>query len=680
MGYRIAFDVGGTFTDYTLQDEATGSFSYFKVPSTPQDPSIAIATGIASFLERLSIDPKDVSHLGHGTTVATNLVIERKGTRVGLLTTKGFRDVLEIGRQTRPHLYDYSVHRPTPLVPRELRIEIAERVMSDGSVLVPLNVGQVEDAARTFASAGVGAVAICFLHSYRRPEHERQAREIVRKLVPDAYISISSDVLPEFREFERMSTTVLNAYMGPRMGNYIERLLDRVRALEISADIDTVHSNGGLMSLQTVREVPVRTCVSGPAAGVTGAVEVGRVAGFSNLVTFDVGGTSTDVSVIVKGKPLFASDRLVADYPVKTPMLDIHVIGAGGGSIAEVDDAGALKVGPRSAGADPGPVAYGRGGMRPTITDANIVLGRLDPVALLEGRLPVNAEAAREAILSQVAIPLGLTLEAAAHGVVRIANANMTRAIQSVSTEKGHDIRDFALIAFGGAGPLHATELARECGIRRVLVPLEPGTFCARGILMSDITMDFVRSELSVAGEAAWRRVCATVREMENQAATWLDREGVATERRELRVTIDARYDGQNFEVAVPVDHLTIDGLSPFLTAFRSRHFQEYGYDVLGRDTEIVNCRVQAVGRVDKTAQVFVPRTDVAARTGNRMVYYGSEFGWLATDIYRRGCLPVGAMLTGPAIVEEMSSTTVIHPEQSMTVDAMGNLVVAVLP
>lgn len=678
MGYRIAFDVGGTFTDFTTLDDASGAVGYFKVPSTPRDPSLAIEAGLRALVAERGVAPEAIAHLGHGTTVATNLVIERKGASVGLLTTRGFRDVLEIGRQTRPHLYDYTVGRPVPLVPRELRLEIDERVLADGSVLRPLDDAQVAQAARQLAGAGVTAVAICFIHAYRRPDHEQRAREIVRRVLPDAYVSLSSDVLPEFREFERMSTTVLNAYMGPRMGSYLQGLLERVRALGIAAEVDTVHSNGGLMSVQTVREVPVRTCVSGPAAGVIGSAEIGRLAGFRNLVTFDVGGTSTDVSVVVDGKALFASDRLVADYPVKTPMLDIHVIGAGGGSIAAIDDAGALKVGPRSAGADPGPVAYGRGGTQVTLTDANIVLGRLDPVALLEGRLPVDARAARDAIAQEIAAPLGLTVEAAAHGIVRIANANMGRAIRSVSTEKGYDVRDFALMAFGGAGPLHATELAAECGIRTVLVPLEPGTFCARGILLSDVTMDFVRSQLSVADATSWARTCRTLEEMQEQAADWLAREGVDPQRRALRLTIEARYDGQNYEVAVPLERVDRDGLDAFVAAFRARHHQEYGYDVVGRDTEIVNCRVQAVGQIPKTAQRFEPRTGGEALRGQRAVYFGAEHGWLETGLWRREHLCAGQVLEGPAIVEEMSATTVVHPGQTLRVDPLGNLVIAV--
>lgn len=676
MTYRIGFDVGGTFTDFTMINEQTGAVSFFKVSSTPHDPSVAIEQGLAALIEDYKLDPKSISHLGHGTTVATNLVIERKGARTGVITTKGFRDVLEIGRQTRPHLYNYAIHRPTPLVPRERRLEVTERVLSDGTVLEPLNHAEVEAAARELAEQKVGAVVICFLHSYRRPNHEREAREIVRRILPNAYISISSDVLPEFREFERLSTTVLNAYMGPRMGTYLERLLERVRNLGIPAETDTVHSNGGLMSINTVREVPVRTCVSGPAAGVIGAAEIGRVAGFENLVTFDVGGTSTDVSVIVKGKALFASNRLVADYPVKTPMVDIHVIGAGGGSIAEIDDAGALKVGPRSAGADPGPVAYQRGGEQPTITDANIVLGRLDQKTLLDGRLPIDAAAAREVIERKIAKPLGISVEEAAHGILRIAAANMNRAIQSVSTEKGYDVREFALIAFGGAGPLHAGDLARESGIRTIIAPREPGTLCARGILLSDITMDFVRSELSIASPEAWRTACATLEDMKKQAVAWLDREGVPQEDRELRITIDARFDGQNYEVPVPIERIDAQGLDAFIKTFRARHFQEYGYDIEDRDAEIVNCRIQAVGKIRKRAEAYAPDLSKDPLKGERRVYFGKNLGWIDTNVYARGRLALGAELEGPVIIEEMSSTTIVHPGQKVRVDTEGNLII----
>src|SRR5262245_59318114 len=392
--YRIGIDVGCTFTDFTLLDETSGSVGFHKVPSTPQDPSEAIERGIAELLAAHGIAPEKVGHVGHGTTVATNLVIERKGATTGLITTKGFRDVLEIGRQVRPHLYDYRVTKPPPLARREHRIEIGERIAASGEVLAPLEEREVERAAQALKAEDVRAVAICFLQSYRNPEHERRARAVVERVMPDAYISTSSEVLPEFREFERLSTTVLNAAVGPRMERYLERFLGRVKALGIAADPYTIHSNGGLMSARAVRAFPVRTCLSGPAAGVVGAAAIGLAAGYENLVTFDVGGTSTDVSLVWRGKPLFSSNRAIADYPVKTPMVDIHVIGAGGGSIAWMDDAGALKVGPKSAGADPGPAVYARGGTEPTITDAQICLHRLNPVALLDGRLAVDERAA----------------------------------------------------------------------------------------------------------------------------------------------------------------------------------------------------------------------------------------------------------------------------------------------
>ncbi len=355
--YRIGFDVGGTFTDFTVHDARDGGLRYFKVPSTPADPSEAIETGLRGLIAEFGIAPAEIAFVGHGTTVATNMVIERRGVPTGLITTRGFRDVLEIGRQTRPQLYDYSVGKPPPLVPRALRIEVAGRLDAEGAELVPLNEDAVAEAAKRLGEAGVKAVAICFLHSYLRDAHEKRAAEIVRALLPEAYVSTSSEVLPEFREYERFSTTVINTYVGPRMGRYLEGFLARLTGLGVPVPPYTVHSNGGLMSVDTVRAFPVRTCLSGPAAGVVGAAEVGTAAGFPDVVTFDAGGTSTDVSLIAGGVPAFATSRLVADYPVRMPMVDGHVIGAGGGSSAWIDDAGGLKVGPHSAGADPGPVA-----------------------------------------------------------------------------------------------------------------------------------------------------------------------------------------------------------------------------------------------------------------------------------------------------------------------------------
>ena len=395
---RIGVDVGGTFTDLAVVDERTGRIGFHKVPSTPSDPSLAIEAGIRGILEKHGRHAAEVAFVGHGTTVATNMVIERRGARTGMVTTKGFRDVLEIARQTRPHLYDYDVQRPAPLVPRRHRLEIDERIAANGAVLRRLDEAEMTRVAEALREEGVTSVAICLLHSWRDGRHERAAKEMLRRIMPEAYLSASSEVLPEFREYDRFSTTVLNAFVGPRMATYLDGLLARVRDVGIASEPYTVHSNGGLMSVATAAAAPVRTCLSGPAAGVIGAAVVAALAGFPDIVTFDAGGTSTDVSVVADGQATSSSFRDVAGHPVRVPSIGIDVIGAGGGSIAHIDAGGALKVGPRSAGADPGPAAYGRGGTEPTLTDANIVLGRLDQTALLRGAMPVDAEAARRAV------------------------------------------------------------------------------------------------------------------------------------------------------------------------------------------------------------------------------------------------------------------------------------------
>lgn len=678
--YRIGVDVGGTFTDFTVHDDSDGTIRFFKVPSTPGDPSEAIENGLAEMFAAFAMAPDRVRYLGHGTTVATNIVIERRGARTGLLTTRGFRDVLELGRQARPSIYDYRVQKPPVLVPRDRRREVTERIGPDGAVLVPLDEASLAEAVAALASAHVESVAVCFLHSYRSPEHEARARAAIEAALPGVYVSVSSEILPEFREFERMSTTVVNAFVGPRMGGYLDRFRDRVRGLGIGCEPYTIHSNGGLMSAATVRSCPVRTCVSGPAAGVVGAAEIGRVAGFPNLITFDVGGTSTDVSLIHRSTPLYTSSRLVAGYPVKTPMIDIHVIGAGGGSIARIDDAGALKVGPQSAGADPGPVAYGRGGVEPTITDANLVLGRLDAKTLLGGRMAIDLEAARRVVHDRVARPLGLSLEAAALGIVQIANANMSRAIRSVSVEKGYDVSEFALAAFGGAGPLHAAEVAIECNIPRLLVPREPGTVCARGMLLTDLSSDYVRSHFADATTQSWSEIVALFESMIEEGAAWFERESVAPEARIYRRMLDARYRGQNFEVKVDCDGLGADDLPRVIERFHEAHTKEYGYAIPARAVEFVSARVQAIGVVEKAPQERIPggTSLAAAAVGSRPMYIDTRRGFAEATIYAREALPIGVPFQGPAIVNEMSATTLLFPGNVATVDPFGNIVVKV--
>jgi N-methylhydantoinase A len=668
---RIGLDVGGTFTDFTLHDTGTGAVRHFKLPSTPADLSQAIVDGIAALLDQDGLPAAAVGFVGHGTTIATNMVIERRGVPTGLITTQGFRDVLEIGRQVRPNLYDYTVRTPPALVPRERRIEVSERIGADGGELLPLDEAAVANAARALAAQGAQAVAICFLHAYLNDAHESRAAEIVRKLLPGVFVCASSAVMPEFREYERFSTTAVNAYLGPRMDRYLDRLLGRLSALGIGVQPYTIHSNGGLIPVEEVRSFPVRTCLSGPAAGVVGAAELGRAAGFPNLVTFDVGGTSTDVALVENGAPAFATSRLVADYPVRTPMVDVHVIGAGGGSIAFLDDAGALRVGPGSAGAEPGPAAYAQGGSMPTLTDANIVLHRLDPTGLLGGRMKLDVSAARQAIEHHVANPLGLSLEQAALGVIRIAVANMSRAIRAVSTAKGHDVADFVLFAYGGAGPLHAVAVAEECGIRRVLVPVQPGTMCARGILLSDISLDLVCSAMLEAGPDTWQRVVTQFAAMQAEGRRWLEAEGISVDRQRFEHVIDARYKGQNHEVPV---HLTDTEpqLASFLSGFAEMHRREHGYALSDRLVEVVNCRLKSIGAIARPHARYDVAEAVSPPGSQREVVF--DQGKYTAPVFERASLAVGTGLKGPAVIDEMSATTLLPPAWSLIVDSAGNL------
>ena len=678
MTYRIGIDVGGTFTDFTISNAVTGNNLYFKLSSTPADPSVAIVDGIAQVLQLHDIEPAAVSYIGHGTTVATNMIIESRGVPTALVTTKGFRDVLAIGRQTRPALYDTSIRKPEPLVERYRRREVDERLNAKGECLRPLNDGELAAVLDELAQTGIKSIAVSFLHAYRNPAHEEAAARVIARHLPGIYVSLSSKVLPEFREYERTSTTVLNAYVGPKMADYFDRLDAKITELGIPVSPLTIHSNGGLLSIETAKRLPVATCLSGPAAGVMGAAVVGAAAGVLDLVTFDVGGTSTDVSLVADGRPKFTSSREVAGHPVKLPMIDIHVIGAGGGSIAHIDDADALKVGPRSAGALPGPVAYGRGGEEPTLTDANICLNRLNPVALLDGRMPVDRAAAMASIEARIAGPLGISVEEAAFGIIQVAAANMSRAIRAVTTEQGHDVAELALFAFGGAGPLHAAEVARESGIGRILIPQEPGTMCARGALLTDVSLDFVRTQLAPATPEAWAHACKEMRGMVDEGDRWLAFENVGPKLRGFELAIDAHYAGQNHEIRVPLDNADEAGLDDFLLRFGRTHKAGYGYDIPGQPVVIVSCRLRAVGRVPKTVEpTYVGGSSLAeALIDTRDVYYGPDEGWSPTPIYRRSVLPVGQAVSGPAIVDEMSSTTVILAGQSGVVDAFGNIVI----
>ena len=673
---RIGIDVGGTFTDLTLLHGACAV--HHKTPSTPADPSEAIETGLRELLALADVEPSQVGWIGHGATVATNMAIERKGARTGLITTQGFRDVLEIARQTRPNLYDYREARPPPLAPRRRRFEVLERLDQTGAVLIPLDELSVTAAGITLAADGVEAVAIVFLHSYRNAAHEKRAAEILRGLLPDTYITCSHEVSPEFREFERTSTTVLNAFVGPRMAKYLGEVQRRVAGIGIQPPPYMVHSGGGLMTLNIAAAEPVRTCLSGPAAGVAAAAAIASAAGYPNVAAFDVGGTSTDIALIVDGAARVTAERDVAGYPVRAASLDITVIGAGGGSIATVDEAGGLKVGPESAGADPGPAAYGLGGMQVTLTDANLTLGRLSVAAgLVEGAQGLDATAAQAVVHAQVAEPLGLGVVEAAAGVLRVAVANIARAIRATTSERGYDLGEMALIAYGGAGPLVAADVAAEAGCPVVIVPLAPGTLCARGILMADPTMDFVRTVLVPADSAGWNAANKAFVAMAADADPWLVSETQDPACRLRRRVVEARYQGQSFEAAVDVE----EGLSlgEFIKRFHNAHAMEHGYDIRERAVEIVNCRLIAAVNGVKSSPVQIDlqsdaSIDERAHTGASEVYF-TEGGTIETLRFDRQDLQPGDAVQGPAIINEKTSTTVLPPDWAATVDRYGNLI-----
>ncbi len=680
-GCRIGVDVGGTFTDVALYDEAAGHVAVHKLPSVPQDPSQGILAGIAAILEARGAAPAAVTYLAHGTTVATNALLERRGARTALLTTRGFRDLLEIARQRRPDLYRLQTPKPPPLVPRRLRREVDERLLPDGGVLRGLTVEEVDRALAALDGEAVEALAICFLYSFVDPAHEELAAKRARARWPDRYVSVSHEVLPEFREYERLSTTVLNAYLGPLVGDYARRFREGTRALGIRPEPYITQSNGGIISIEGAYQRPVRTLLSGPSAGVMGAAWVGRLVGQDSLITFDMGGTSTDVGLVERGTPAVATDREIEGIPVRVPMLDIHTVGAGGGSIAWVDAGGSLRVGPRSAGARPGPACYRAGGTEPTVTDANVLLGRLNPTHLLGGRMPIDRAASEEAV-GRLARALGLPPTDAARGILAVVHSNMLRAIRVVSVERGRDPKDFALLAFGGAGPLHAAALAAELGVRSVLVPPQPGILCALGLLVADLRTDYARTRILPLAPGAEAALAAEFAPLEAAARTWLDREGIPPQDRALERQLDMRYEGQNYELAVPCGDGAPD-VAALRRAFLAAHAQAYGYAAEEEPVQVVNLRVRAVGRVAPLLWPTEPPAGpdpTAAHAGARPAFFDEAGGFVEAPLYARDRLRPGHRIAGPAVIEQMDSTTVLAPGQGAEVHPTGVLTITVSP
>jgi N-methylhydantoinase A len=685
LAWLVGVDVGGTFTDFYAYDDAKRSVRLYKRPSTPDNPAAAIAEGLREMRREFGIAPAAVARVNHGTTVATNALIQRRGGKVAVITTKGFRDLLEIGRQTRPHMYSLQIDHPEALVPRQRRFEVEERITAGPAVLVPIEPGSLDRAVEAVRASGAEACAVCLLFSFLDGRHERVVGATLARADGGLFVSLSSDVQPEFREYERFSTAVLNAYLQPVVARYVAFLEAELTRDMATAKIGIYQSSGGLMSPATARSFPIRTALSGPAAGAVGAIAAARGAKRPNIITLDMGGTSADVALIRNYEADVRFDREVAGFPVRLPMVDIHTIGAGGGSIAWFDRDGLLKVGPLSAGADPGPACYGRGGTKATVTDANLVLGHLSERGLIGGRMRLDRTAA-VAALAPLADRLAYPVERVACGIVEIVVANMVRAIRTVSVERGHDPRAYCLLPFGGAGPLHASDVARRLGIREFVVPPAPGLLCAQGLIASDLKEDFVRSLRIPAADTELVTVGAHVAELARDAERWFAQERAPKVARALHLSLDMRYVGQNFELRVPIGR-GAGGRPPALPdaaglrrRFFAVHDRHYGFHSETDPVEIINIRMTASAALARLREgKGRARPGPAMPIEHRPVWFARARP-MRTPVYERVALAAGQRLVGPAIIEQLDSTTVLHPGDRLRIDSLLNLCVEVGP
>lgn len=694
MAYRLGIDIGGTFTDATLINEFTGEIRIAKVSSTPRDPSIGFLEATYRILREAKIAPREVRYVVHGTTVATNAIIEGKVASTAFITTEGFRDMLEIQRQIRPSLYDLQFEKPKPLVPRYLCFGIPERLDARGNVLTPFDENAMRRVAEGLRREKVEAVAVCFLHSYINPAHEKLAGEILNEVFPEAVVSLSSQVAPEIREYYRASTTIINVSIRPLVARYLQTIEARLREAGLQAELLVMQSSGGVFTFAAASEKPVFMVESGPAAGVIAATYLGGAAGYRDVISFDMGGTTAKAGLVQNGMPRVTKDYEVGaaaragtgsargkGYPIRTPVIDLVEIGAGGGSIAWIDSGGALRVGPQSAGADPGPACYGKGGVEPTITDANLVLGRLDPDFFLGGEIKLDVERARQAIKEKCADRVGMDVVAAANGIVEIANAAMINALRLVSVQRGYDPRDFVLVAFGGAGPVHANRLAAETEIPRTLIPMSPGMASAMGLLVTDLKHDYSATLIRRVEQIDTRRVEETFCQLENDGRAVLIREGIADQDMAFIRQVEMRYVGQSYELTLPVknNELMAADITQMLEQFHREHERAYGHSAPGEPTEIVNLRLTALSHIKKpelreiAKQVNSGETQRAIKS-HRQVFFAESSGYVDCPIYDRYRLGAGAVISGPAIVEEFDSTTVIHPGFQAQVDKFGNL------
>ena len=691
MPHRLGVDIGGTFTDAMLIDEDSGSVSIMKVQTTPSDPETGFLSVTARILAAAGVPASEVRYVVHGTTVATNAIIEGKMAPTGFVTTEGFSDMLEIQRQIRPSLYDLQFQKPVPLVPRRLSFGVRERLDATGAVIIPLDETHIAAIGAQLRDAGVEAVAVCLLHSYAHPDHEKRVGEVLGDLLPDIPISLSAELVPEFREYARASTTVINASIMPIVASYLERIEARLRAEGVQGELLVMQSGGGVYPFEAAAEKPVFMVESGPAAGVIAAAHIGDAIGFEDVISFDMGGTTAKAGLVQNGTPRVTKEFQVGaearvgsgiargqGYPILTPVIDLVEVGAGGGSIAWLDSGGALRVGPQSAGAVPGPACYGQGGDAPTVTDANLVLGRLNPDYFLGGEISLDIGLATRAIEERCARPLDLTLDEAAYGILEIANHAMVNALRIVSVQRGYDPRDFALVAFGGAGPLHACWLADELGVETAVIPTSPGITSAMGLLVSDFRHEYTSTVISRLDDVDREDVGTRLAGLKSTGRETLLREGISEADIRLEPEVDLRYVGQSFELGIAFDESVLGPrwAERLANRFHDEHDRVYGFSDSSEPVEMVNLRVVAVGEIQKPG-LMAGRTAGTLSTAvksTRRVFFAESGGSTETTIYDRYALPADTSIDGPAVVEEIDSTTVVHPGWTAEVDLYGNL------
>jgi N-methylhydantoinase A len=680
LSLLIALDIGGTFTDLVAFDLASGAIHHAKSSTTPYDLAVGIRETLTK--SRLPVDTADA--FIHGSTVAINTAIERTGARTALLTTRGMRDVYAIGRGNRPEAYNLLFNRPTPYVPRHLTFEIVERLNAAGEVVVAFDEGSAERAVDLVKAGDAQAVAVCFIHSWSNPDHEARVGDILRARAPDVFASLSHEILREYREYERTSTTVLNAYVGPKVSKYLQDLEDLLHSFGFRGQLLIMQSNGGSMSPATAKRIPVATMESGPVGGIIAAAEVTRDLGYSNVIAFDMGGTTAKVSLVRDNKPEIAQGYFVGSpasgHPVMYPVVDIVEVGAGGGSIAWLDEVGALKVGPRSAGGHPGPVCYGQGGTEPTVTDANVVLGRLSAGRFLGGEMPLDVEASRKAIQTKIADPLGLTVDEAALGIIRIAIAEMSMAVRTVSVARGYDPRDFAMVAFGGAGPVHSAEIARDLHIPTLIVPRVPGHFSAFGMLLADLRHDYVRTYYKPLADSSLDAIEAIFESMVAEGRALLESEGASPEQMSFQLFLDMRYVGQEFPIATPIEPADLRRRDRELlrTAFDRMHERRFGHQAIDEGVEVVNLRLTAVGRRTRLRFPDAPAQTGSAPPIKRDIVLMDPSRPVSCFVYDRDALSAGQKVQGPACIVEYASTTILFEGDEATVAPSGELIIRI--